>query len=131
MEQAQKNKEFIINYFNEMATGVPKTRELMEKFMTDEALMGHIEFFEKAFPCYKLFIDEITAEGNRVIVRARNVSTHLGYLGEIPPTGKDVDFQFVVCYEIEDNMIVNHWMIADQLALMQQLGVVPSAEPAH
>ncbi|MFN8252460.1 MAG: ester cyclase [Ferruginibacter sp.] len=131
MDQAQKNKEFIINYFNEIAGGVPKTRALIEKFVKDEALIGHIEFFEKAFPCYKLFIDEITAEGNRVIIRARNVATHLGYLGEIPPTGKDVDFPFVVCYEIENSMIVNHWMIADQLLLMQQLGVVPADEKAH
>ena len=131
MEQAQKNKEFIINYFNEIAGGVPKTRALMEKFIKDEDLINHKEFFEKAFPCYKLSIDEITAEGNRVIVRARVVSTHLGYLGEIPPTGKDVDFPVVVCYEIENNMIVNHWMIADQLTLMQQIGVVPAGEAAH
>lgn len=131
MEQAQKNKEFIINYFNEIAGGVPKNRALMEKYTTDEALIGHVEFFEKAFPCYSLVVDEITAEGRRVIVRARSVATHLGYLGEIPPTGKEVNFPFVVCYEIENNMIVNHWMIADQLALMQQLGVVPLAEPAH
>ncbi|MFN8288810.1 MAG: ester cyclase [Chitinophagaceae bacterium] len=131
MDQAQKNKEFIINYFNEVAGGVPKTRALMEKFTTDETLIAHVEFFEKAFPCYSLLVEEITADGNRVIVRARSVATHLGYLGEIPPTGKEVDFTFVVCYVIENNMIVNHWMIADQMALMQQLGVVPSAEPAH
>lgn len=131
MEQVQKNKEFIINYFNEIATGVPKTRALMGKFIKDETLIEHIEFFEKAFPGYKLDIDEITAEGNRVIVRARCAGIHLGFLGEIPPTGKAVNNPFVVCYEIEDNMIVNHWMITDQLALMQQLGVVPSAETIH
>jgi predicted ester cyclase len=99
--------------------------------MTDEALIGHIEFFEAAFPGYEVYIDEMTAEGNRVIVQARTKGTHLGDLGGIPPTHKTVDFPFVIKYEIEDNMIVHHWMLADQMELMQQLGVVPSAEAVH
>ena len=130
MEQQNKNKEFIINYLNAVC-GVPKTRELMEKYISDEALIGHKEFFETAFPCYEVYIDEMTAEGNRVIVKARLKGTHLGDLGGIPATFKEVDFPFVVAYEIENNMIVSHWMIADQMALMEQLGVVPAAQPAH
>ena len=131
MEQQQKNKEFIINYFNALHTGVPKTRSLLEKFMTDEALIGHIEFFEAAFPLYEVYIDEMTAEGNRVIVQARMKGTHLGNLGGIPATHKTVDFPFVIRYEIEDDKIVSHWMLADQMGLMEQLGVVTSAEAVH
>jgi predicted ester cyclase len=130
MEQQKKNKEFIINYLNALS-GVPKTRALMEKYITDEALIGHIEFFEAAFPLYEVYIDEIIAEGNKVIVQARTKGTHLGNLGTIPPTQKTVDFPFVVRYEIEDNKIVSHWMLADQMVLMEQLGVVPSAEAVH
>ena len=130
MEQQKKNKEFIINYLNAVG-GFPKTRELLEKYMTDESLIGHIEFFEAAFPNYEVFADEITAEGNRVIVKARLKGTHVGDLGGIPATFKEVDFPFVVAYEIENNMIVSHWMIADQMALMEQLGVVPAAQAAH
>lgn len=124
MDQSQKNKEFIINYLGEVS-GVAKTREMMENYMTDESLIGHIEFFEKAFPCYNLYIDEITSEGNRVIIKARCNSEHRGYLGEIAPTYKQVDFPCVVGYEIENEKIVSHWMIADQMTLMQQLGIVP------
>jgi predicted ester cyclase len=130
MEQQQKNKEFIINYFNALS-GVSKTRELMEKYITDEALIGHGEFFEAAFPLYEVYIDEMMAEGNRVIVQARVKGTHLGDLGGIPPTHKTVDFPAVIKYEIEDNMIVHHWMLSDQMELMQQLGVVPAAEAVH
>ena len=130
MEQQNKNKEFVINYLNAVS-GVPKTREMLEKYMTDETLIGHIEFFEVAFPKYDGYIDEMTAEGNRVIVKARAKGTHTGYLGEIPPTFKEVDFPFVVSYEIENNKIISHWMITDQMALMLQLGVIPAAETAH
>jgi predicted ester cyclase len=130
MEQQQKNKEFIINYLNAVA-GVPKNRALLEKYMTDEALIAHIEFFEAAFPLYEIYIDEMTAEGNRVILQARLKGTHMGDFSGISPTFKTVDFPFVVRYEIEDNKIISHWMLADQMALMEQLGVVSSAQAVH
>ena len=131
MEQQNKNKEFIINYFNALATGDPKTRAFLEQFMTDEALIAHIEFFDAAFPGYEVYIDEMTAEGNRVIVQARFKGTHLGDLSGIPPTYKTVNFPFVIRYEIENNKIVSHWMLADQMTLMEQLGVIPAAATTH
>ena len=127
----QQNKEFIINYLNTLATGVPKTREVLEQFMTDEALIAHIEFFEAAFPGYEVFIDEMTAEGNRVVVQARLKGTHLGDLSGIAPTYKTVDVPFVIRYEIENNKIISHWMLADQMSLMEQLGVIPAAAATH
>lgn len=130
MDQQRKNKEFIINYFNDIATS-PKTRENLQKYMTDEALIGHIEFFEAAFPGYEVLAEEMTAEGNRIIVKARLKGTHLGELSGIAPTYKSVDFPFVIGYEIENNMIISHWMIADQMMLMEQLGVLPASDAAH
>ena len=41
---------------------------------------------------------------------------------DIKPTYKNVEFPFVVGYEIENNMIISHWLIADQMVLMEQLG---------
>ena len=130
MEQHRKNKEFIINYFNALS-GVAKTRELMEKYITDEALISHGEIFEAAFPNYEVVADEMTAEGNRVIVKARTKGTHLGEFAGIPPTYKTVDFPFVICYEIKNEKIVSHWMLADKMNLMEQLGVIPEASAAH
>lgn len=127
MEQYRKNKEFIINYFNAFRESGP-TWEMLDKYITDEALIRHIETFEIAFPGYEIVADDITAEGNRVVVTARMMGTHLGDLGGIPPTHKKVDFPFVIRYEIENEKIVNHWMLADQMTLMKQLGVIPVAE---
>ena len=130
MEQQNKNKEFIINYFNAFS-GAPKTRELMEQYITDQALIGHIEFFEIAFPRYEIYIDEMTAEGNRVVVKSHLKGTHLGDMGGIPATYKEVNFPFVIGYEIKNSMIIRHWMLADQMSLMEQLGVIPAAQVAH
>jgi predicted ester cyclase len=129
MEQFKKNKEFIIEYYAAVS-GVAKSRASMEEFITDQSLIGHVEFFEAAFPRYELFADEITAENNRVVVRARFKGTHQGDLAGIPATYKAVEFPFAIGYEVEDNKIVNHWLIADQMSLMEQLGATPKAEGA-
>jgi predicted ester cyclase len=130
MDQLQKNKEFIINYLTAIS-GIVKTRELAEKYMTDDVLISQIQYFDAAFPGYEVYIDEMIAEGNLVVVQARFKGIHQGNLAGIAPTHKTVDFPFVVRYKIENNKIVNHWLLADQMVLMEQLGVVPSAQAAQ
>jgi predicted ester cyclase len=71
------------------------------------------------------------SEGKRVVVQARLKGTHRGDFGGLPPTHKTVDFPFAIRYEIEDNKIVSHWMLADRMGLMEQLGVIPAAEAVH
>ena len=123
MDTLQKNKEFILSYFNAMR-GAKKTRALMEKYIADTHLIEHIEFFDTVFPMYEVFPDEITAEGNRIVVKARLKGRHEGELNGIPPTYKNVEFPFAVGYEIANGKIVSHWLIADQMILMEQLGVM-------
>jgi predicted ester cyclase len=93
--------------------------------------MQHIAFFETVFPGYEILADEITAEDNRVVVKARLKGVHEGELNGIPPTHRAVEFACAISYEIENEKIIHHWLIADQMSLMQQLGVVPAAEAVH
>ena len=123
MDQQKKNKEFIIRYFNAIS-GVTKTRELLEEYISDEDLMNHIAFFDTVFPKYEMFADEITAEGNRVVVRIKVKGRHEGEFNGIKPTHRQVDFPSVISYDIENDKIVHHWLIADQMMLMEQLGVM-------
>ena len=126
MDQQKRNKEFVLNYFNELS-GVTKTRSVVQKYVSDQGLIEHIEFFDAVFPQYEIFADEMTAEGNRVVVRARVKGTHEGALNGIPPTHKTVEFPFAIGYEIENEKIVHHWLIADQMLMMEQLGLMSEA----
>ncbi len=123
MEQHKQNKAFIIRYFNALS-GTPKTKELVDEFVTDPALMDHINFFETAFPQYEVFMDELTAEGNRVVVKGRFKGCHMGEFNGVTPTQRTVEIPFAVSYEIENEKIVHHWLIADSMALMEQLGAM-------
>ena len=109
-------------------SGHEKTRELCEKYTNDEKLIEHIEFFEGAFPKYELFIEEMVTEANKVVVRGRATGIHSGHLNGIPPTGKKMDLPFIIRYTIENGTISDHWLLADQMILMEQLGVMPKEE---
>lgn len=123
MDQVKKNREFIIKYYNAIS-GVEKTHELCATFMNDEKLIEHIRFFDKAFPKYELFIEEMVTEGNKVIVQGRATGIHKGEYKGILPTGGKMDLPFVIRYVIANEKITDMWLIADQMILMEQLGVM-------
>jgi hypothetical protein len=129
MNQAKQNKAFVIDYFNAMS-GVAKTRELLNEWVLDPVLIEHKLFFESAFPKYEVFVDEMTSEDNRIVVRTRMKGRHEGQFGDIQPSYRNVDFNFIICYTIENNKIVSHWLVADQMALLEQLGI-EQAVAAH
>jgi predicted ester cyclase len=120
MDQAKKNKQFIMEYVNAIS-GQTKTRELLEKYNGDPGLVETIMLFDLVFPRYEYIIDEILAEGDRVVVRARTKATHEAEFLGIPATHKKVDFPFVVGYEIQNDKIRHSWLIPDYLVLLEQL----------
>ncbi len=129
MEQSKNNKQFIVEYINALTEADKKTPELLKRYIDDPHLIEHILFFESAFPKYELIADEITCEDDRVVLYGRFKGTHLGELNGIPPTSKTVELPLAVGYKIENNKIIDHWLVIDQMMLMEQLGV--SAAPAE
>ena len=121
---AEASKQFIRDYL-EALSGKPKPREVIERFVDDRALIEHIELFEASFPEYELSIEDILAEGNRVAIRALFRGTHAAPFQGIQATGKVVTAPVMLIYVIENGKIVEHWMNADVLGLLQQLGAIP------
>lgn len=122
MNQAMTNKEFILRYYNTVS-GVIKTPEMLRQFTDDPVLIDTITFFDGAFPRYEMTAEEMTSEGNRVVVRARMKGRHEGEWEGILPTYKEVNFPVIVSYEIVNDKIATHWLVADPTILMEQLGV--------
>ena len=122
MNQAQENKEFILRYYNAVS-GNLKTVELLSQFIDDPVLIDCITFFDGAFPRYDMTADEMTSEGNRVVVRATMSGRHEGIYSGIMPTYRKVKFPVIVSYEIVNNKIATHWLVGNQMVIMEQLGV--------
>ena len=79
----------------------------------------------KAFPDVHFNIEDIVAEGDKVVVHFTFRGTHKGVFAGIPPTGKQVEMQGVQIARLVNEQIVEDWVIRDTMGLMQQLGVVP------
>ena len=76
-----------------------------------------------AFPDFTHRIDDILADGDKVVVRLTDVGTHLGEYQGIPPTGKQVSLTATAIMEIHDGQIVKLWEDLAMLGFMQQLGM--------
>lgn len=119
-----ENKAFIQRYL-EALSGKDKPAATVNQYVANVHLKEHIDMFEAAFPRYQLRAEDMIAEGDKVAVRATFQGTHKGVLMGIAPTGKQVTISLMLIYRIANGKIIEHWMNADQLGLMQQLGVVP------
>ncbi|MGB3715747.1 MAG: ester cyclase [Candidatus Promineifilaceae bacterium] len=83
-----------------------------------------------AFPDRHLTIDDVVAEGDRVVVRTTLNGTHQGEIQGIPATGKPVTQPSISIFRLANGKIVEGWFAADNLSMMQQLGVIPAQQAA-
>ncbi len=122
MTKSEKNRQFILEFYKAI-NGNKKTRTSLALFISDQKLTTHLLFLEQLFPKFRLIPEEITAEQDRVIVRAELTGKHTGELEGIPPTQKNINTAFAIGYRIENNKIIDHWFITDQIELIKQLGL--------
>lgn len=80
-----------------------------------------------SFPDVQWTIDEMISEGDRGAIRItwRGTNTGQSKFFPFPPTGKQVTWSCCVMSRIAGGKIVETWTYADNLGLMQQLGIIP------
>jgi predicted ester cyclase len=74
----------------------------------------------------RVIIEDLIAEGDKVVCRFTASGTHQGEFMGIPPTEKRVTIMKIHIYRIIGGKIVECWGLFDQMGLMQQLGVKQS-----
>ncbi len=67
--------------------------------------------------------EDVTAKGDKVIIRGMLSGYHTGYAFGQPPTGKRIAWEGIEITRMENGKIAERWIHADILGLMQQLGV--------
>jgi steroid delta-isomerase-like uncharacterized protein len=77
--------------------------------------------FGTAFPDAHHTIDDLIAEGDRVVLRTTARATHQGEFEGIPPTGRAVEFTGLVVYRIAGDKIAESWGEIDFLRLIREL----------
>jgi len=79
-----------------------------------------------AFPDFKATINDLIAEGDKVVIHMTWNGTQQGEFMGIPPTGKRISVGIFDILRIAEGQIVEHWGLMDRMAMMQQLGVIPA-----
>jgi len=95
-----------------------------------DAVKAFVAAYRAAFPDAVSTVEHQVADGDTVATRWRARGTHWGSLGELPATGRAVDFAGITIERFAAGRIVEVWVARDELGLMRQLGAIPAREPA-
>jgi steroid delta-isomerase-like uncharacterized protein len=79
-----------------------------------------------AFPDMHWVVEEMVAEGEKVVTRFTWTGTHRGTFLGIPATGKGVSVKGVVIDRLVGGLMTDSRILMDTMGMMQQLGVVPA-----
>ena len=90
-----------------------------------EQFRQHATMVFAAFPDFHWTIEDMIAEGDKVVFRSTFRGTHKDELADIAPTRKKIDITLMQIARIVTNRIVEFWHYPDELGLRQQLGATP------
>ncbi|MEK6230088.1 MAG: ester cyclase [Actinomycetota bacterium] len=89
-----------------------------------------VAMYREAFPDIAFTVDDVIAEGDKVVVRWTATGTHQGEIMGIPATGNKSTVSGIGIDRFEDGKIVEAWNAWDTLGMMQNIGALPQQEAA-
>ena len=138
----EQNKQAALDSFRVIETGDPvvANRIIAPDFINQEAdddphrpdrglrgpagLIATSRWLSETFSDLKFDHPEVVAEDERVVVMVTMTGTHTGTFGGIPPTHKRFQQRQFHLFRMRAGQIVEHSALRDDLALLNQLGVL-------
>jgi len=131
----EQNKEIVKRYWN--GKWNERRPEILDELQTSDVVnygtsmkINNLKeykqvygMFLSAFHDTHLTIEEIVAEGDRVMTRVLFSGVQQGALEGIPATGKPVTISIFTVFRLVNGKIAEEWEIYDDLGMMQQLGM--------
>ena len=83
-----------------------------------------------AFPDLRVSVEDVIAEGDKVVSRNSVTGTHRGEYMGVPPTGRSVTYDEIFIVRFANGRIAETWGVVDVLSQMRQLGAtLPLSSP--
>jgi len=117
----EENKALVRRLFDAWNTGNMDLIDglVVPDYVDNDALTGQPQglggykqigaYLLSVFPDMKMTIDDLIAEGDKVVVRSTFSGTHRGEFMGIAPTGKNVTTRAINIYRIADGKFVEEW----------------------
>ena len=90
-----------------------------------EGMRQMMGMFFSAFPDLKVTINQLVTEEDLVVGHMTTEGTQTGEFMGMPATGKKISITEMHMVRIANGKAVEHWGLANAMAMMQQLGVIP------
>jgi steroid delta-isomerase-like uncharacterized protein len=79
----------------------------------------------RAYPDLHVTVEDMIAEGDKVVCRNTVTGTHRGEYMGLAPTGRVVTYNEIFIFRFTEGRIAETWGVVDALAQMRQLGAIP------
>jgi predicted ester cyclase len=136
IKMSTEEKKALVQQFIDEVMNAGNTAAIADFCVPGSMLAGGIEHqirvMKTAFPDNHFTIEDMVAEGNKVVVRATIRGTNTGPLGglpafgrfetSVPPTGKSVTGSAMNIFTISEGKIVSYGGELDQIGLLRQMG---------
>jgi predicted ester cyclase len=90
-----------------------------------EGMKQLVGMLRGAFPDLRYDIEDVVADGDRVVLRITGRGTMRGTLFGLPATGRSASWSEIHISRFAAGKVVEHWSVTDQLGMLQQLGLAP------
>jgi C-1 hydroxylase len=135
---SQENKELVRKWFEALSrhdadsAADMVTSDFVHNSSTNqgrEGVRAELDYWFSAFPDASVSVEDLIAEGDRVVARVTSSGTHGGEFMGAPATGKRISVQEVDILRIENGRIAEAWAAVDFYGMLTQLGLLPSEVP--
>jgi predicted ester cyclase len=97
--------------------GMAPTREGFKQFVTS---------LRTAFPDLHYTIDDSIESGEKFVTRLTASGTMRGEFAGMPATNKHATWTEIHIVRVNNDLVVEHWGLIQELGMMVQLGVIPA-----
>jgi steroid delta-isomerase-like uncharacterized protein len=89
-----------------------------------DGFIEYMKLIRSIFPDFHNQIDDLIAEGDKLVARLTYTGTHNGPIFGIEATGRRISYRGVAIFEIAESKINKVWVLGDLLSLLKQIGAI-------
>lgn len=87
-----------------------------------KAFRDYYSAMRAAVPDARYEVDDVIAEGDRVVVRWRLLGTHKGNFKGLAPTGRAISLKGIAIYRVADGKLQERWVVSDLYGMLAESG---------
>ncbi len=130
----ERNREFVRRFIEQVVSD--RRESAIDEFLSPafvdhnappdqppgrEGVKRTLKKVQHAFADVRVHLDDLLADGDKVVIRHRAEATHVGSFMGYPGTGNRLSWTTISIYRIEGGKIVERWGLVDHAALLHQL----------